>query len=194
MTSKAREFIAKHPQFWDELDNEDVFNELRALSEERGLDFDLPGELIEENNQTNSRLGQFFTPYTIVDFMVRSTLGSDNVEGLARRENRPIRVLDPAAGTGRFAIGAWKFFRDKDLTWEMTNIEIDPRLFEVLVFNMRIRGIPSLNILGDALAIGVHEDAVKRAIQVHPDGSTEEIDPKEVHEAFKDLIERNASA
>jgi len=58
------------------------------------------GTILEENDGTNEKLGQFFTPPEIVRLLSALTMGNRGEP--TKRE----RVLDPCCGTGRFALDA----------------------------------------------------------------------------------------
>jgi hypothetical protein len=71
--------------------------------------FDFIGEILEENGHLDSkRLGQFFTPYSIVSAMVKMTL-----ENYEDEDDKTIRILDPACGSGRFFIQVYKDYYEQ---------------------------------------------------------------------------------
>lgn len=118
-----------------------------------GIYKDMFGEYMIEHSLTNKRLGQNFTPYQIVKFMIEMTLGPNEAELM----KRPQRILDPAAGTGRFMLGVASYFAEKVKCYNfiMTNIDIDKRMFTYCTMNAILNGIPSINIHGDSLSAEV---------------------------------------
>lgn len=76
-------------------------------------------------------IGATFTPVPIVDAMVRWASTQSEVLGL------PTRIVDPGAGTGRFAIAAAWCFPGA----EVVAVENDPDLLSLLRANLRVAGL-----------------------------------------------------
>jgi len=57
------------------------------------------------------KLGQYYTPKFVVDFIVKNTLGK-LLEGKNLKEVSKIKVLDPACGSGSFLIRAFDYLKD----------------------------------------------------------------------------------
>lgn len=114
---------------------------------------DIFSEYMIEHNLLSQGLGQNLTPYQIVKFMVEVTFPMD-VEQL-RKE--PQRILDPAAGTGRFMLGVASYYAEKVKCYNfvMTNIDIDKRMFTYCTMNAILHGIPSFNVHGNSLSAEV---------------------------------------
>ena len=72
---------------------------------------------VEEKPEVKKAGGVYYTPSYIVDYIVRNTVGK-LVEGKTPRQvasdkrRPPLRVLDPACGSGSFLIGAYQFLLD----------------------------------------------------------------------------------
>ncbi|GAA5045611.1 hypothetical protein GCM10023208_00270 [Erythrobacter westpacificensis] len=74
--------------------------------------------IIEEKPEVKKAGGVYYTPAYIVDYIVNNTLGkllegktpsqASGEDGRAK-DRSPIRVLDPACGSGSFLIGAYQF-------------------------------------------------------------------------------------
>ena len=93
-----------------------------------------PGHVakVEEKPEVRKAGGVYYTPAYIVDYVVRQTVGR-LVEGKGPRELRggaltprsspygrggtPLRVLDPACGSGSFLLGAYQFLLDHYRRW-----------------------------------------------------------------------------
>lgn len=58
------------------------------------------------DNRERKKLGQYYTPKFIVDFIIQETLGK-SIEGKKPEEISKIRILDPACGSGSFLINAY---------------------------------------------------------------------------------------
>ena len=57
------------------------------------------------------KLGQYYTPKFVVDYIVKNTLGK-LLEGKTPEEVSKIKVLDPACGSGSFLIRAFDYLKD----------------------------------------------------------------------------------
>lgn len=118
-------------------------------SAEAGRFGDMFGEYLECNGETSERNGQFFTPADVVNLMV-----SLNFDGADLRGD-PVRVCDPAAGTGRFMLRTADYFARKTgmLNFLFVNIDIDRRAFTYCTMNAIMNGIPAICIHGDTLRV-----------------------------------------
>jgi len=58
------------------------------------------------DNRGRKKLGQYYTPKFVVDFIVKNTLGK-TIEGKTPEEVAKIRILDPACGSGSFLINTY---------------------------------------------------------------------------------------
>ena len=81
---------------------------------------------VEDKPEVRKAGGVFYTPTYIVDYIVRHTLGELLKErkageaGVGRGE--PLRVLDPACGSGSFLIGAYQYLLD----WYLAGYAAEP--------------------------------------------------------------------
>lgn len=78
---------------------------------------------IEDKPEVKKAGGVFYTPTYIVDYIVRQTVGQ-LVEGKTPGQlsgKNPLRVLDPACGSGSFLLGAYQFLLDWYLNWYTNN-------------------------------------------------------------------------
>lgn len=76
-------------------------------------------------------IGATFTPARIVNAMLRWTLVESRISGT------PARIIDPGAGTGRFAIAAARTFSEA----EIIAVETDPEVLLLLEANLRAAGL-----------------------------------------------------
>ena len=97
-----------------------------------GAPFSEPlGELLEDLEATNDRLGQFFTPMSVVHTINRISMP----ETIELKDGRPTkRGLDPACGTGRFMIDA--LVHHPGLV--MHAVDLDPWLLRAAKLNVRM--------------------------------------------------------
>ncbi len=120
--------------------------------DEAGPFGDMFGEYLECNGQTSERNGQFFTPISVVDMMVAMTLSGQDLDG------QPMRICDPAAGTGRFMLRTALHYGRENygcLNFLFVNVDIDRRAFVYCTMNAVLNGISSICIHGDALRVEI---------------------------------------
>ncbi len=79
---------------------------------------------VEEKPEVRKAGGVYYTPTYIVDYIVGRTVGEllqdaavTNAARADRRLDRPLRVLDPACGSGSFLLGAYQFLLDWYRDW-----------------------------------------------------------------------------
>lgn len=84
--------------------------------------------VIEEKPEVKKAGGVFYTPTYIVDHITEEALGPLLRERTVRsfktrlpKLERPLRVLDPACGSGSFLIGAFQYLLDWYLDWYLNN-------------------------------------------------------------------------
>ena len=83
-----------------------------------------PGHLakVEDKPEVRKAGGVYYTPTYIVDYIVRNTVGEllkDKTPDSLR--NTPLRVLDPACGSGSFLLGAYQYLLDWYQDWYTRN-------------------------------------------------------------------------
>ncbi|RLC92558.1 MAG: restriction endonuclease subunit M, partial [Chloroflexi bacterium] len=77
---------------------------------------------VEEKPEVKKAGGVYYTPTYIVDYIVRQTVGR-LVEGKSPRQiagdrkGAPLRILDPACGSGSFLLGAYQYLLDYHRQW-----------------------------------------------------------------------------
>ena len=81
---------------------------------------------VEEKPEVKKAGGVYYTPTYIVEYIVQNTVGK-LLEGKTPNQisdvgkTPPLRVLDPACGSGSFLIGAYQYLLDWHLTWYSEN-------------------------------------------------------------------------
>lgn len=78
--------------------------------------FDYFGHVAGEMGALNNK-DQFFTPYHVVEMMVKMTLGDHNLNG------KHLKIADPACGTGRFSL--YTCLHYDNLSFFSNDIDID---------------------------------------------------------------------
>lgn len=95
---------------------------------------DVLGDFFEQNI-SNGRNGQFFTPYPICQFMASIT-HTDKVCDNETKE--PLRILDPACGSGRMLLAS---HRINGFGNEYYGIDIDRTCVKMTALNLFLNGI-----------------------------------------------------
>ena len=81
---------------------------------------------VEEKPEVKKAGGVYYTPSYIVDYIVRQTVGR-LIEGKTPRQiagtqgRAPLRILDPACGSGSFLLGAYQYLLDYHRRWYETH-------------------------------------------------------------------------
>ncbi|NMC35056.1 MAG: N-6 DNA methylase [Veillonellaceae bacterium] len=86
-----------------------------------------PGHIakVEEKPEVRKAGGVYYTPTYIVDYIVKNTVGELlNDKTPESLKITPLRILDPACGSGSFLLGAYQFLMDWYLDWYVHN---DPK-------------------------------------------------------------------
>jgi type I restriction-modification system DNA methylase subunit len=77
---------------------------------------------VEEKPEVRKAGGVYYTPTYIVEYIVKHTLGELLKEQSAESQKaQPLRVLDPACGSGSFLLGAYQYLLDWYLDWYIHN-------------------------------------------------------------------------
>ncbi|MCB0163354.1 MAG: Eco57I restriction-modification methylase domain-containing protein [Anaerolineae bacterium] len=85
--------------------------------------------IVEDKPEVKKAGGVFYTPTYIVNYIVRQTVGRlledqtpDRISGRGRSKDQPpLRLVDPACGSGSFLLGAYQFLLDWYRDWYMAN-------------------------------------------------------------------------
>lgn len=100
-----------------------------TMAMEENLCTDVLGEFFELHI-SNGRNGQFFTPEPITDFM-NAIVGTDE------KTDAPLRVLDPACGSGRMLLSCHKRSKEKH---HLYGIDVDHTCVKMTVINLFLNG------------------------------------------------------
>lgn len=107
---------------------------------------DVLGEFFEQH-VSSDRKAQFFTPFPICQFMASIT-GSNASETFQRE--KPLRILDPACGSGRMLLAAYKIHGGGN---EYYGIDIDQVCVKMTAINLFLNGIWNSEVMcANALA------------------------------------------
>lgn len=75
---------------------------------------------VEEKPEVRKAGGVFYTPYYIVEYIVKNTVGK-LIENKTPDEISKIKICDPACGSGSFLIGAYEYLLAYHLHWYNAN-------------------------------------------------------------------------
>lgn len=75
---------------------------------------------VEEKPEVRKAGGVYYTPTYIVEYIVQNTVGR-LLEGKTPREAARLKIVDPACGSGTFALGAYQYLLDWHLKWYTEN-------------------------------------------------------------------------
>ena len=99
---------------------------------------------------TRKQLGAWYTPLDLVDTAVDAVITPEFVAG----RSRPVAVLDPACGDGRFLAAAERRLNDLDASATLTGCDLDDSAIDTA----RTLLAPTTELVaGDALATSWHE-------------------------------------
>ena len=80
--------------------------------------------VVEDKPEVKKAGGVYYTPTYIVDYIVKNTVGKlvggktpKQISGVRARHASPLRILDPACGSGSFLIGAYQLLLDYHRDW-----------------------------------------------------------------------------
>jgi hypothetical protein len=79
--------------------------------------------VVEEKPEVKKAGGVYYTPNFIVDYIVKQTVGkllegkTPNQVAGTRGKSAPLRILDPACGSGSFLLGAYQYLLDWHRDW-----------------------------------------------------------------------------
>lgn len=95
---------------------------------------DVLGEFFEAHISHGSK-SQFFTPFPICTFMATATRDAQSDE---MKEKKPLRILDPACGSGRMLLAAHKVY---GAGHEYYGIDIDRTCVKMAALNLFLHGM-----------------------------------------------------
>jgi adenine-specific DNA-methyltransferase len=71
---------------------------------------------VEDKPEVKKAGGVYYTPHFIVDYIVEHTVG-EKINGKTPAEITPLKILDPACGSGSFLLGAYQVLLDYHLKY-----------------------------------------------------------------------------
>lgn len=122
---------------------------------------DVLGAAFGELELLNAARGQFFTPYTVCQFMAQATLGTgEDAKALINR-NGFVRALEPACGAGAMVIALAEAMRAQGINYQrhlhVTAVDIDPRAVHMAYIQLSLLHVPAILIVGNSLSLEMRE-------------------------------------
>lgn len=117
---------------------------------------DVLGVLFEKYKLGNSRLGQFFTPSHISDFMAKMIVGNKEKLNNSISERGFISICEPTCGAGGMVLSAAKVIRDNGYNYQQQILveatDISPTCAYMAYIQFALYGIPAVVYCGDCLS------------------------------------------
>jgi len=124
-----------------------LYMTIEAL-EEKEQDF--LGEVFTIGELTNSRSGQFFTPFHISQLMAEVAIGDTDCS-----KDRVIKICDPCCGAGGMLIAGASVMKKRGINYQQDvffhGIDIDPRCARMTFIQLSLLAVPAVIICGNAL-------------------------------------------
>lgn len=145
------EILAQYPKE-DAYTLRDIFHEMqKEYYEGVGPDggwCDPLGTLWEEYSSMMGKKmsGQFFTPPGLCEVSARMTIGD-------LKPTEPVRICDPAGGSGRMLLAAGRINSEMNRWMQATSIDIDRTVSMMCAINLFYHGIEGKVVHGNALSL-----------------------------------------
>ena len=119
------------------------------------IEQDFLGEVFTLGELTNSRTGQFFTPYNISFMMAKMAIGEKEI-----KQGRVIRINDPTCGAGGMLVAGAMAMKERGINYQQdayfVGQDIDGRCARMAFIQMSLLAAPALIICGNTLTMDIH--------------------------------------
>jgi len=116
------------------------------------IEQDFLGEVFTFGELTNTKRGQFFTPYNISRMMATMIVGEKN-----QNKNRVIRINDPTCGAGGMLVAAAFAMKDHEINYQQdayfVGQDVDGRCARMTFIQLSLIAAPALIICGNTLSM-----------------------------------------
>lgn len=134
-----------------------MFGNLIMMFEKKGKIEDILGEIFTQEGLGNSRLGQFFTPFHISDFMANVVIGEkENIEQIIE-EKGYISLSEPTCGAGGMILAVAKVLKEKGINYQEKLLVHAVDISELCVYmtyvQLSLYGIPGIVYCGDSITL-----------------------------------------
>ncbi|WP_233874930.1 N-6 DNA methylase [Paraburkholderia adhaesiva] len=120
-------------------------------------DVDVLGKLFSTLEIGNDRMGQFFTPGCVQNFMAQMALHDEDKVREQLREHGFVTVLEPACGAGGMVVALAEAFHNLGFNYptqfHATCVDKDRLCVHMTYLQLSLRGIPAIVVHGDSLTL-----------------------------------------
>jgi type I restriction-modification system DNA methylase subunit len=116
---------------------------------------DFLGTVFTTANLTNSRSGQFFTPYHVSHMMAEMSMGETEFP-----KNRVCRISDPCCGAGGMLIAGAMVMKNRGFDYQrdafFVGQDIDHRCARMTFIQLSLLAVPALVVCGNTLTMDIY--------------------------------------
>jgi type I restriction-modification system DNA methylase subunit len=129
-------------------------SQLLAITVEalENMEQDFLGEVFTGAELTNSRNGQFFTPYHISCMMAEIAMEEKEFP-----RNRVCRISDPCCGAGGMLVASTMVMKNRGFNYQHDALfigqDIDPRCARMAFIQLSLLGLPAIIVCGDTITM-----------------------------------------
>lgn len=131
------------------------FVELVLMYENQEEPTDILGKFYQNENLYNGRLGQFFTPTQISDFMAEATISNEEEIKKKIEEKGFITLYEPTCGAGGMIISFAKALKNHNINYQSNLLVVANDISDICAYMVFIQltlyGIPAIVYCGDTL-------------------------------------------
>jgi hypothetical protein len=146
-----------------EPDEQARFPELLAITT-KGFEAqfgDFLGECFEELGASNSKTGQFFTPYSVARLCAQMSFDKEQIDA-AIAENGYVGINEPAAGGGAMIVAFLETMKENGYNFQTQSLtvaqDIDYRCAYMCYITLSLLGAPAIVCIGDTLTLEIWEE------------------------------------
>lgn len=134
-----------------------MFGKLGMMFEEKKEITDILGEFFSRERLGEARLGQFFTPFHISEFMANIIIEQkEDIEKIIEK-NGYISLSEPTCGAGGMILAAAKVLKQKGINYQkdllVHAIDISELCVYMTYIQLSLYGIPAVVYCGDSIAM-----------------------------------------
>lgn len=146
-----------------EPDEQARFPELLAITT-KGFEAqfgDFLGECFEELGASNSKTGQFFTPYSVARLCAQMSFYKERIDS-AIAEKGYVGINEPAAGGGAMIVAFLEAMKENGYNFQTQSLtvaqDIDYRCAYMCYVTLSLLGAPAIVCIGDTLTLDIWDE------------------------------------
>lgn len=146
-----------------EPDEQARFPELLAITT-KGFEAkfgDFLGECFEELGASNSKTGQFFTPYSVARVCAKMSFDKERIDS-AIAEKGYVGINEPAAGGGAMIVAFLEAMKENGYNFQTQSLtvaqDIDYRCAYMCYVTLSLLGAPAIVCIGDTLTLDIWDE------------------------------------